>query len=138
VQQITRAGPLVANDLLALSPHRRESRWRQSARWTVECGWPTIPAISRGPQPVRRRSSQIRSCSAAASSFGERCGRLERSRRQASERRSASAAASQRWRHLWAVADETLKSLAAARIDIPASIALQSSWRAASPSFALG
>jgi hypothetical protein len=50
----------------------------------------------------------------------------------------ASAAASQRWRHLWAVADETLKSLAAARIDIPASIALQSSWRAASPSFALG
>ncbi len=34
----------------------------------------------------------------------------ERSQRQAKERRSAMVAESQRWRHLWAVAGETLKS----------------------------
>ena len=32
---------------------------------------PVAPATSRGPQPVWRRQSQIRSCSSAASSCGD-------------------------------------------------------------------
>jgi hypothetical protein len=52
---------------------------RRRVRWTVECGRPTTPAIRRGPQPVWRRASQMRSWSAAESMRGERRGRLERS-----------------------------------------------------------
>ena len=67
---------------------------------------------------------QIRSWAASGSSFGERCGRLERSRRQARLRRSAALAACQRSHHFFAVVGETLNSFAAARRLSPPSIAL--------------
>ena len=42
----------------------REIPARLSVRHTVACASPVSPAISRGPQPERRRAAQIRSCSA--------------------------------------------------------------------------
>jgi hypothetical protein len=63
---------------------------------------------------VWRRTSQIRSCSSAASIRGERWGRLERSQSPSPER----------WRshHFFAVAGETLKARAPARIEPSRSI----------------
>jgi hypothetical protein len=57
----------------------REMPARQSTFQTVEWANPVAPATSRGPHPVWRRHSQIRSASSADKSRGERCGRLDRS-----------------------------------------------------------
>jgi hypothetical protein len=38
---------------------------------------PVAAATNRGPQPVCRRQTQIRSCNSTAKSRGERFGRLE-------------------------------------------------------------
>ena len=63
----------------------REIPSRRSARQTVACACPVSPAISLGPQPLRRRAAQIRSCSSPGKSRGDRCGRDERSSRHASD-----------------------------------------------------
>ena len=66
VQQVARAGPLVARARLpAARRGGRESPCAAQRGVTVECGWPTSPAISRGPQPVRSRGRADAACSAA-------------------------------------------------------------------------
>ncbi len=50
------------------------------------------PAISLGPQPERRRSSQTRRSISVGVRFGERCGRLERSSAQLPASRSCALA----------------------------------------------
>jgi hypothetical protein len=87
---------------------------RRSARCTVECTSSTSEAINLGPQPVRRRSSQTRSWSAAGSSLGLRLGREERSSRHTSEVRSAGLAARQRPTQVWTVDLATFEAAAAA------------------------
>ena len=57
-------------------------------RETVACGTWSCEAIRRGPQPVRRRSSQTRSCSSGLESLGWRLGVEGRSSAQLPERRS--------------------------------------------------
>jgi hypothetical protein len=73
----------------------REMSARRNTFQTVECSKPVAPATSRGPQPVRRRHSQITSSSSGASCWGERCGRLERPNKHDSVRRASSLASSQ-------------------------------------------
>jgi len=68
----------------------------------------------------------MRACSETLSIRGERCGRLERSKRQASVRCSSPVAARQRLNHSQAVAGETPWRLAASLIEQPSSIALTS------------
>jgi arsenate reductase (thioredoxin) len=94
---------------------------------------PVAPATRRGPQPVLRRQSQIRSCNSSASSRGERCGRLERS----SNALTCRPPSSQRCHQRCAVAGETLKAAAAAFSDRPSSIARTNATRPANPSLAL-
>jgi hypothetical protein len=98
---------------------------------------PVSPAISRGPQPERRLAAQIRSCSPADNSRGERCGREERSSRQASKRRCSRLACDQRRHHLQAVVGETPRRLGASLHEQPASTSATSARRPASPSRAL-
>src|SRR5205823_13013008 len=75
--------------------------------------------------------------SSGASWRGEQRGRLERSNRHDNVCRASSPAASHRCHQRCAVAGETLKRLAALRIEQPSSTAWTSAKRAASPSFAL-
>src|SRR5947208_4969103 len=112
---------------------RRESPARLSTFQTVEWQKPVAPATRRGPQPVWRRQSQIRSCNSTASSRGERLGRLERS----SSALACRPPSSQRCHQRCAVADETLKAAAAALSERPSSTARTSASRPASPSLAL-
>jgi putative hemolysin len=101
----------------------REIPARLSTFQTVEWQKPVAPATSRGPQPVLRRQAQIASASSGASCLGERCGRLERSKRQDSVARACSLPASQRCHQRCAVAGDTLKAAAAAFSVIPSAIA---------------
>jgi hypothetical protein len=97
----------------------REIPARRSVRQTVACGCPVSPATSRGPQPVRRRTRQIRSCSGADKSRGCRCGLDDRSSRHASVRRCSSVAADQRRHHLHAAVGDTPRPRAACRLKDP-------------------
>lgn len=99
VQQISGTPSLIAASGVpraALSAGRPR---RRSTFHTVECGCPVAPATSRGPQPVRTRASQIRSCASASSSRGLRCGALERSNAHPPDRSSSAVASSRRCHH---------------------------------------
>lgn len=82
---------------------RRERPRRRGQRETVAWGMPVCDAIRRGPQPVLRRSSQMRSWTSAPVGEGRRCGAEERSSRQLRSARLPSPARRYLQTQAWAV-----------------------------------